>query len=120
MARAGAISRKPISKAEANQSPTPQLALNILQFCDAHDISEGFYYKMKKQGLGPREMKLGSRTLITFEAAADWRHEREIASARNSANTAAPLSAPAAVPPPTKVRGRRKSARSAQRDNASA
>ena len=40
------------------------------------------FYKMKKQnrGLTPREMKIGTRTLITFEAAAIWRAEREAAS----------------------------------------
>ena len=42
----------------------------------------GMYYKMKKQdrSLVPREMNVGTRTLITFEAAADWRAEREAAS----------------------------------------
>ena len=49
-------------------------------FCTAHNISEGFYYKLKKQKLNPREMKVGTRTLITFEAAAKWRAEREAAS----------------------------------------
>ena len=33
----------------------------------------GFFYKLKKQGEGPREMKVGARTLITLEAAAEWR-----------------------------------------------
>jgi len=58
-------------------SPTPCLALSIAQFCDAHNISEGFYYKLKRQGIGPCEMKLGARTLITLESAAEWRRERE-------------------------------------------
>ena len=40
----------------------------------------GFYYKLKKQKLNPREIKIGTRTLITFEAAADWRAERQAAS----------------------------------------
>ena len=47
--------------------PTPRLALSIPEFCEAHGISEGFFYKLKKQGEGPREMKVGARTLITFE-----------------------------------------------------
>ena len=47
--------------------PTPRLALSISEFCKAHCISEGFFYKLKKQGEGPREMKVGARTLITFE-----------------------------------------------------
>jgi len=59
--------------------PTPRLALSILEFCVAHGISEGFFYKLKKQGEGPRAMKVGARTLITFESAAQWRREREIA-----------------------------------------
>ena len=61
-------------------TPTPLLAMTIPQFCNAHNISEGFYYKLKKQKLNPREMKVGTRTLITFEAAAKWRAEREATS----------------------------------------
>ena len=57
--------------------PTPRLALSILEFCEAHGISEAFYYKLKRQGKGPREMKVGARTLITFESAAEWRRARE-------------------------------------------
>jgi predicted DNA-binding transcriptional regulator AlpA len=57
-----------------------RLALSIPEFCAAHGFSEGMYYKMRKQGLTPREMKVGTRTLITFEAAAKWRVEREAAS----------------------------------------
>jgi predicted DNA-binding transcriptional regulator AlpA len=57
--------------------PTPRLALSIPEFCKAHGISEGFFYKLKKQGEGPREMKVGARTLITLESAAEWRRERE-------------------------------------------
>src|SRR5215471_1565870 len=58
--------------------PPPRLALSILEFCDAHGISEGFYYKLKKQREGPREMKVGARTLISFESAAEWRRAREV------------------------------------------
>jgi hypothetical protein len=46
-------------------------------FCKAHGISEAFYHKLKNQGLGPDELHLGSRVLITFESAARWRAERE-------------------------------------------
>lgn len=57
--------------------PTPRLALSIPEFCKAHGISEGLFYKLKKLGEGPREMKVGARTLITFESAAEWRRARE-------------------------------------------
>jgi predicted DNA-binding transcriptional regulator AlpA len=63
--------------APVSPPPTPRLALSIREFCEAHDISEGFFYKLKKQGEGPREMKVGARTLITFESAAEWRRARE-------------------------------------------
>ncbi|WP_202639061.1 hypothetical protein [Bradyrhizobium sp. CCBAU 051011] len=58
-------------------SPTPRLAFSIREFCEAHGISEGFFYKLKKQGESPREMKVGTRTLISFESAAEWRRARE-------------------------------------------
>jgi hypothetical protein len=57
--------------------PPPRLALSILEFCDAHGISEAFYYKLKKKNEGPCEMKVGARTLISFESAAEWRRARE-------------------------------------------
>ena len=53
--------------AAVSRPPTPRLALSIREFCRAHGISEGFFYKLKKQGEGPREMKVGARTLITLE-----------------------------------------------------
>ena len=80
MAR-GEITGKKISGADPREpQPVPTLAMSIPQFCTAHNISEGFYYKLKKQKLNSREMKVGTRTLITFEAAAKWRAEREAAS----------------------------------------
>ena len=63
--------------AAVSPPPMPRLALSIREFCAAHGISEGFFYKLKKQGEGPREMKVGARTLITFESAAEWRRARE-------------------------------------------
>jgi hypothetical protein len=75
------ITGKKLSGANPREPQSvPTLAMSIPQFCTAHNISEGFYYKLKKQKLNPREMKVGTRTLITFEAAADWRAEREAAS----------------------------------------
>jgi hypothetical protein len=56
---------------------TPRLVLSIAMFCQVHGISEGLYYKLKKQGRGPREMKVGARTLISFESAAEWRRMQE-------------------------------------------
>ena len=55
-------------------------AFSIDEFCARHGpISRAMYYKLKELGLGPREMKVGTRVLITAESAAAWRREREAA-----------------------------------------
>ena len=59
----------------------PTALFSIASFCVAHGISEAFYFKLKNQGLGPDEMRLGSRVFITHEAAARWRTVREAATA---------------------------------------
>jgi hypothetical protein len=60
-------------------------AYTISTFCVAHDLSESFYHKLKVDGLGPREMRIGARVLISHEAAAAWRAEREAATAAGEA-----------------------------------
>jgi hypothetical protein len=54
-------------------------AFSIREFCAAHRISQSMYFKMRAMGLGPREMAVGSRRLISHEAAAEWRKAREAA-----------------------------------------
>ena len=66
---------------EADDDDADADAYSIKAFCKRHSISPSFYHKLVKAGLGPRTMKLGSRTLITAEAAAEWRAERAAASA---------------------------------------
>lgn len=45
----------------------------VSQFCDCHNISRAFFYQLCKKGSGPQVLKLGRRTLISGEAAAEWR-----------------------------------------------
>lgn len=50
----------------------------VPEFCAEHGgISKVFFYSLIKQGKGPRLMKVGRRTLITAEAAAEWRQRME-------------------------------------------
>jgi len=63
----------------------PPLAMSIREFCALHGISEDMFYKMQREGWGPTVMKVGSRTLISHEAAADWRRAREQAAATEAA-----------------------------------
>lgn len=52
-------------------------AYDIDSFCEAHGISRPFFYKLLKNGLGPKTVKLGTKTLITAGAAAQWRRDLE-------------------------------------------
>ena len=54
-------------------------AFSIREFCTAHGFSQSMYFKLRNMGLGPREMAVGSRRLISQEAAAEWRKAREAA-----------------------------------------
>lgn len=57
-----------------------QPTFTVPQFCSAHGgISKSFLYKLIKDGVGPRLMKIGRRTLISAEAAAEWRAKMEAA-----------------------------------------
>jgi predicted DNA-binding transcriptional regulator AlpA len=52
-------------------------AHTVEEFCRAHRISRGTFYNLRKDDRGPRVMKVGSRTLVSTEAAADWRRKME-------------------------------------------
>ncbi|MCD9821619.1 hypothetical protein [Bradyrhizobium japonicum] len=73
------------SKAEnaaaAVAASIPRGAYSLDEFCAAHNISMGLYRKLREQGLGPRETRILRRVVISVEAAAAWRREREAASA---------------------------------------
>ena len=59
--------------------PTIERAVyTIAEFCEAHRISESFYFKIRNLGLGPRESRTLDKVLISNEAAADWRASREV------------------------------------------
>lgn len=58
-------------------------AFDIPAFCKTHSISRALLYKLIREGKGPRLIKAGRRTLISFEAAQEWR-ERMVAPAAQS------------------------------------
>ena len=55
-------------------------AFSIPEFCLRNSISSALFFKLAREGRGPRVMRVGRRTLVTKEAAAAWRREREAAS----------------------------------------
>jgi hypothetical protein len=86
MARAEITGRKPRARSSRRGltrtgaiRTAPTAVYSVASFCVAHGISEAFYFKLKNQGLGPDEMRLGARIFITHEAAARWRTVREAA-----------------------------------------
>jgi len=58
------------------KKPAPAV-YSIREFCEAHGISRTLYFKLRDAGKGPREMQLGSRIVISLEAAAAWRRAQE-------------------------------------------
>jgi predicted DNA-binding transcriptional regulator AlpA len=52
----------------------------VPEFCLQHRISRSLFYKLVKEGHGPRLMKAGKRTLVTSEAAEAWRRSSEMSS----------------------------------------
>ena len=58
------------SRVEAPHDPD---CFTIGEFCERNRISKPFYYKLRAEGRAPRELRLGSRVLITKEDAVAWR-----------------------------------------------
>lgn len=55
----------------------PRAAFTVAEFCESHRLSRSALYKMWAAGKGPRIMRVGSKVLISIEAAEAWRRERE-------------------------------------------
>jgi hypothetical protein len=53
----------------------------IREFCEAHRIAPATYFILQREGTGPRVYRVGRKVLISLEAAADWRAQREAESA---------------------------------------
>lgn len=52
-------------------------AQSVSDFCQSNSISRSLFYKLLRQGKGPRTIKIGRRTLISVESAAEWRKSLE-------------------------------------------
>lgn len=48
------------------------LGYSISAWCEAMDISRSFYYTLRREGLAPKETKLGKKTIISAQASRDW------------------------------------------------
>lgn len=71
----------------------PKAAATVAQFCDGHNISRTHFYELLKQGRAPRLMKVGRRTLISAEAAAEWRKRMEAETSQTASFWEQPVNA---------------------------
>jgi hypothetical protein len=69
-----------LSKAEAAASLQKQgiarKSFNIKEFCARNNISEGLYRRLRADGLGPREIRLYDRIIISDTDEAAWIEKR--------------------------------------------
>lgn len=56
---------------------TGRKASSIDEFCRDHGISRAMFYKLLKENKAPRIMCVGTRRLISDEAAIEWRRAME-------------------------------------------
>ena len=74
---AGKRARRAKVEDRVAQGVVPRASYSVPEFCAAHRISEGLYYKLRKAGLGPRECRALDKVTVTLESAAEWRKARE-------------------------------------------
>jgi hypothetical protein len=58
---------------------TRRAAYTVSELCDAHRISRSKLYQLWSADLGPRFIQIGTKKIITTEAAANWRRAGEAA-----------------------------------------
>ena len=73
---AASLHRGPVAHTE-QVPPQEILAFSIPEFCRRHGISRAHFYNLSKSGHAPTVMRVGRRTLISAEAAAEWRRRME-------------------------------------------
>lgn len=59
--------------------PPPRRAYSVPEFCEAYRISRSLFYDEVRRGTGPHTFKAGKRTLVSVEAADEWRRAKEAA-----------------------------------------
>ncbi|SDJ91519.1 hypothetical protein SAMN05216338_107313 [Bradyrhizobium sp. Rc2d] len=80
------MTRPEVTGRKADPAHHPD-AYSIREFCARHRISSQLFYKLKPLGLMPVTFNVGTRVLVSREAAAAWRRAREAAT--QTANSAA-------------------------------
>jgi len=61
--------------------------ITVDEFCKNEKISRAMFYKLKKQGLAPKILKIGRLTRITESAVIDWHKKMEQNFCKKNSNT---------------------------------
>jgi len=59
----------------------------VEEFCEMHRISKALFYKLRREGNGPKVLKIGTRTIITSEYNAEWVRRMEELSPDSTSHT---------------------------------
>jgi hypothetical protein len=62
---------------QTDPAPVPRAAYSVAEFCAAHGFTRVLFYRILANGQGPKIFKAGTRTLISVEAATEWRRQME-------------------------------------------
>jgi len=65
---------------------------SVSGFCAHHSVSRSLFYRLQKEERGPRLTKIGRRTLISAESAAEWRSRMERETEQATLSPKAPIS----------------------------
>jgi hypothetical protein len=68
-----------IARNRRTEDPIQRACYSIREFCTAHGISDHMFFKLQRQKLAPRTMRVRARTLVSVEAAEEWRRQCEAA-----------------------------------------
>lgn len=75
----------PAVVATERSRPADRRAFTLSEFAEAYRISVWNLYALWRRGEGPARFRVGSRWLISHEAAEKWRSELETAAAERGA-----------------------------------
>jgi hypothetical protein len=72
------LTKQEAKKLAAPQKPADAASYTLKEFCARHSLSKSQYHRLRREGRGPRTMKVGPAGLrISAEAERDWIRARE-------------------------------------------
>ena len=90
---AQAVGTTKVLQQSAPSSSLERAAYTIAEFCFRNQISRPAYHRLRAEGRGPAEMRIGLNMIrITAEAERDWQHQMQ--EPREDLETAGPSSGP--------------------------